>query len=229
MSMQRSGFASRPAHATGWPLARAVPALGRVLLSLAFLSLGAGPVRAGGLDAMNRFLKETKTGQAEFKQTVRAPGRPDKVSTGRFEFERPGRFRFEYVLPFAQSIVADGHDLWMYDPDLQQVTRKSQADALGSTPAALLAGGGDVQRDFVLRELSPQDGFERVEATPKDKDSPYAKVVLSFQGRQPASLEITDRFGQVSLLSFSAYRSPVKWPSSHFRFQVPPNAQVIQP
>jgi hypothetical protein len=109
---------------------------------------------AGGLESLETFVKTVKSGRADFTQTVTAPareGQPGRVktSTGTFEFQRPGKFKFDYQKPFAQTIVADGKTLWLYDADLNQVTQRAQAQALGSTPAALIAAAPD------LRALQP--------------------------------------------------------------------------
>jgi outer membrane lipoprotein carrier protein len=111
---------------------------------------------AGGLESLETFVKTVKSGRADFTQTVTAPsreGQPGRVktSTGTFEFQRPGQFKFDYQKPFAQTIVADGKTLWLYDADLNQVTQRAQAQALGSTPAALIAAAPDLralQADF---------------------------------------------------------------------------------
>ena len=109
------------------------------------------PARADGLAELDRFLREVNSAQASFTQVVTSPRRASetvarsKTSSGRFEFLRPNRFRFEYTKPFEQSIVADGETLWLYDVDLNQVTARQQKDVLGSTPAALIAAGTDIK------------------------------------------------------------------------------------
>jgi hypothetical protein len=85
---------------------------------------------AGGLESLETFVKTVKSGRADFTQTVTAPsreGQPGRVktSTGTFEFQRPGKFKFDYQKPFAQTIVADGKTLWLYDADLNQVTQRA--------------------------------------------------------------------------------------------------------
>jgi len=99
---------------------------------------------ASGLDSLEQFVKSAKSGRAEFTQVVTSPPRDgqtvrSKTSSGTFEFARPNRFRFNYKKPFEQIIVADGQTLWLYDADLKQVTTRKQSDALGATPAALIA------------------------------------------------------------------------------------------
>src|SRR5262245_13007461 len=111
---------------------------------------------AGGMESLEAFVKNTRSGSAEFTQTVTSPPRDgqtarEKVSTGTFQFQRPGKFRFDYRKPFVQNIVADGETLWLFDADLNQVTQRKQAQVLGSTPAAVIAAAPDLkalQADF---------------------------------------------------------------------------------
>jgi outer membrane lipoprotein carrier protein len=98
---------------------------------------------ADSLDSLAQFLKQTRSLRADFVQVVAAPakeGRPSKpkTSSGSFAFVRPSVFRFDYSKPFVQNIVADGSKLWLFDADLNQVTVRNQAQALGSTPATLM-------------------------------------------------------------------------------------------
>ena len=118
---------------------------------------------ADGLKSLESFMKDSQTGRADFSQVVTSPPKDGQVartktSSGTFEFQRPGRFRFVYKKPFEQTIVADGQTLWLYDADLNQVTQRAQAQALGSTPAALLASAPDLsalRADFTL-EAAPR-------------------------------------------------------------------------
>ena len=110
------------------------------LLALA-LALCCGVARADALAALQAFVRDANTGQASFTQTVTSPdGKKTKTSSGSFEFARPNRFRFAYTKPFEQLIVADGQKVWIYDPDLNQASSRKLSQALGATPAALLAG-----------------------------------------------------------------------------------------
>ena len=131
----------------------------RALVVATVLGGAALMARADGLQALERFLKTVQSGRSDFTQVVTAPAREgqavrSKTSSGTFEFARPNRFRFDYAKPFEQTIVADGQTLWLHDKDLNQVTSRRQRDALGSTPAALIAAGGDLQalrKDFDLQ------------------------------------------------------------------------------
>ncbi len=186
-------------------------------------AVGAEPV-----DTLREFVRDVKSGHADFTQTVTAPdGVKKKNSSGRFEFARPNRFRFAYAKPFVQIIVADGEQVWIYDADLNQVSKRKLSAALGSTPAALLAGGS-LDKDFDLANLPVRDGLEWAEARPKAKDSPFQSVRVGFRGKELAALEIADSFGQKSLLRFAAFAGNGPVDADAFRFTVPPGADVIE-
>jgi outer membrane lipoprotein carrier protein len=187
----------------------------------------AGAAQADGVDLLRDFAQNVKSGRAAFTQTVTsADGAKKKNSAGQFEFVRPNRFRFTYAKPFEQQIVADGQKVWLHDIDLNQVTVRPMAQALGATPAALLAGTG-LDKDFDLKAAPPADGLEWVQATPKIKDGPIQALRVGFKGPALAALEIVDAFGQRSLLRFTALEQNIKLPEDHFRFTPPKGADVI--
>jgi outer membrane lipoprotein carrier protein len=209
----------------------------RLLLGIVVgLSTVAGSAWAGGMESLEAFVKNVRSGRAQFTQTVTPPakeGEPvrNRVSTGSFEFQRPGKFKFDYKKPFAQTIVADGETLWLYDADLNQVTQRKQSQALGSTPAALIASAPDLralQADFTLEGAPERDGLQWVKATPKNKDGQLQNVQIGFQGEALASLEILDSFGQRSVLKFSKVEVNPLLPASTFQFKAPAGADVIR-
>lgn len=196
-----------------------------VVLAGAALSAFAGDA----VRALRDFTADARSGRADFTQTVISPdGARRKVSSGRFEFIRPDRFRFDYVKPFAQQIVADGHKVWFYDVDLNQVTVRDLGKALGATPAALLAGSS-LDRDFELSALPARDGLDWVQALPRDKEgAPVASLRVGFRDGVLAALEITDRFDQRSVLRFTDLVLNSKLPDADFRFKPPPGVDVIE-
>ncbi len=196
-----------------------------LLLSLLALA-AAGGARADALDALRAFVRDVKSGRADFTQTVTSPdGARQKVSSGRFEFQRPNRFRFAYLKPYPQTIVGDGQKVWFHDPDLNQVTVRKWADAVGSSPAALLAGAS-VERDFELKALPDQDGLAWVQATPRQSGGTIQWMKLAFRGRAVAVVEIADSFGQRSLIRFGEMQLDAAIPPDAFRFAVPAGAEL---
>ena len=191
---------------------------------------------ADGMQSLEGFMKSAKNGRADFTQTVTAPAKDGqqpkvKTSTGNFEFQRPGKFRFDYKKPFEQTIVADGKNLWLFDVDLNQVTQRAQDQALGSTPAALLASAPDLtalKADFSLSSAPDQDGQQWVLAEPKAKDGQIKTVRVGFVGEQLATLDIVDNFGQRSVLKFGNMQVNGQVAAATFQFKPPAGADVVK-
>ncbi|MES2949066.1 MAG: outer membrane lipoprotein chaperone LolA [Pseudomonadota bacterium] len=206
------------------------------LIATILIAACAASAGATGLDSLETFVKTVKTARTDFTQVVTVPAKEGqaaraKTSSGTFEFARPGRFRFVYKKPFEQTIVADGQTLWLYDVDLNQVTARAQAQALGSSPAALIASAADLkalQADFVLKADADSEGLEWVLATPKVKDSALQAVRVGFKSGELAVLEIVDSFGQKSSLRFNAFNANAALDANSFQFTPPKGADVIR-
>ncbi|MBC7958049.1 MAG: outer membrane lipoprotein chaperone LolA [Cytophagales bacterium] len=197
-------------------------------IAAALLMFAAAAANADAVDTLKEFVRDVKTGRADFTQTVTSPdGVKKKNSSGRFEFSRPNRFRFTYQKPFEQVIVADGQKVWIYDADLNQASSRKFTQALGSTPAALLAGGS-LDKEFDLAPLPAKDGLEWAEATPKAKDGSFKSVRIGFRGKTLASIEVVDAFGQRSLLQFTHFIGNEPMKADAFVFTVPKGADVIE-
>ena len=198
-------------------------------LLLAVLLFGATvAARADAVDTLRAFVRDVKSGRAAFTQVVSsADGQKKRSSSGSFEFERPNRFRFAYAKPFEQLIVSDGQKVWIHDVDLNQVSVRKLNQALGATPAALLAGAS-LDTEFELAAQPSQDGIDWVQATPKQKDGAFQAMRIGFRGKELAAVEILDGFGQRSRLDFSQYAANVAIPEASFRFVPPKGADVIE-
>ena len=199
-------------------------------------------VQADSLDSLGLFLKTTRSGRADFVQTVILPAKSGqaprtKQSTGSFAFMRPQHFRLDYQKPFAQSIVADGKTLWLYDAELKQATARGQAQALGATPMAVIALASDVsalQKDFQLQPLPDQEGLQWVQAIPVSKDATMQSMRLGLRvsstGVQLARLEMADAMGQRSVLVFDHIETnPSGLGPSGFQFIPPLGVEVLRP
>jgi outer membrane lipoprotein carrier protein len=183
---------------------------------------------AGGVERFQAYLRDTQTARADFEQRVY--DREKKLvqqSRGSFAFLRPGRFRWSYAQPYPQLIVGDGARVWIHDEDLNQVTVRAMAKALGSTPAALLAGAADVERAFELSDAGQRDGLEWLEAKPREKEAGFERIRLGMGTAGVQAMELVDQFGQTTVLRFSNIaRNPSLDPSA-FRFTPPKGADVL--
>jgi outer membrane lipoprotein carrier protein len=196
--------------------------------STAALALAPLFAEAGAIDQLNRFLQETRTLKAEFAQAVVARGgRKPQESSGTVAISRPGKLRWEILKPYPQLVVGDGEKIWIHDPELKQVTVRKAGQALGGSPAALLAGKNELERDFVLAEAGEADGMAWLEATPKQSESGFEKVRLGFAGTDLKAMELHDNFGQVTHIRFSKLVRNPNLPADTFRFEPPAGADVI--
>ena len=192
------------------------------LLLAPALALGAG------VERFQAYLRDTQTARADFEQRVYDRERKlVQQSRGSFAFLRPGRFRWTYAQPYPQVIVGDGARVWIYDEDLNQVTVRAMARALGSTPAALLAGAADVERAFELSDAGQRDGLEWLEAKPREREAGFERIRLGMGTAGVQAMELVDQFGQTTVLRFSNIaRNPSLDPSA-FRFTPPKGADVL--
>jgi outer membrane lipoprotein carrier protein len=190
--------------------------------------LVSGAADAATLDRLRGFVRETQTMRANFTQVVSdASGRQIAQASGEFVIARPGRFRWTVGKPYKQLLVGDGERVWIYDEDLNQVVTHKNDRALGSTPAALLAGREGIEGAFDWRDLPAADGLEWLGATPKDKDSAFSELRLGFDASGLAALDVTDNFGQHTLIRLSKLERNPKLGTELFRFTPPPGADVI--
>jgi outer membrane lipoprotein carrier protein len=184
--------------------------------------------QADSRERFRDFLRETQSARMAFEQKVfDRDKRLVQSSSGTFAFQRPGRFRWQIRVPYEQLIVGDGKRVWIHDADLNQVTVRSMGSALGSTPAALLAGATDVERAFELADGGLAGGLEWLEAKPRDKDAGFERIRLGLGAGGVEAMELHDHFGQTTQLQFSRLvRNPTFDPSD-FRFTPPKGADVL--
>ena len=201
---------------------------GAAVLLAAFLLAAATAASATGLEQLHAFVGGARTGKAGFTQRVVGKGQSAvKESSGTFTFQRPGRFRWAYEKPYEQLIVGDGGKLWIYDRDLNQVIVRKLDLALGSSPAALLAGDNALEGNFDVSDGGRSDGLELIEAKPRAAESGFQRVRIGFKDNLPRVMELTDTFGNVTTLVFAGFeRNPVL-DAAQFRFVPPPGADVV--
>ncbi|HSG76952.1 MAG TPA: outer membrane lipoprotein chaperone LolA [Burkholderiales bacterium] len=192
------------------------------------LALAPAVALASGTERFRAFLSGTESARAAFEQKVYdRERRLVQESKGTFSFQRPGRFRWATTQPYEQLIVGDGERVWIYDPDLKQVTVRALGRALGATPAALLAGSADVERAFELADAGRIAGLDWLEARPRDKDASFVRIRLGMGPAGVEAMELHDHFGQTTLLRFDqVVRNPPLDPGA-FRFVPPKGADVL--
>ncbi len=200
----------------------------RKLLQAAVFVLVSGVALAAGVDTLKSYLRETQSASAHFTQVVYdRNGRKLQETSGTMYFARPGRIRWAYEKPYEQLIVGDGAKLWIYDKDLNQVTVKAIGQAIGGSPAALLAGSNDIEKDFRIASAGSENGLEWIDAEPRSSESTFQKVRMGFGKSGLEAMELFDGFGQRTVVRFDRIERNPKLAPDLFQFTPPPGADVI--
>lgn len=183
---------------------------------------------AAGIAELKAFIAQTKTAEAHFHQQVLdKAGNVKQQTQGTMVFSRPSKFRWSYDKPYEQLIIGDGSKIYLYDVDLAQVTIKKLNQALGSSPAALLAGNNEIEQFYTLSEAGTHDGLTWLTATPKDKDSSFNQIQMGFSRNNLVEMRIRDNFGLTTQLKFSQLIRNPKLVASTFTFTPPQGVDVI--
>ena len=193
------------------------------------MHVGVSAAPGPGRQALDDFLDGLSTLQAKFEQSVLdTENATSGQMHGLFLLERPGKFRWDYVVPRKQVILADGRDVWIIEEDLKQVTRHYQKWALKGTPAAFLAMDAAVEDDFEIVEIGERMGMQWLELIPRDQESDFNRVLLAFADKQLRRLELNDKFGQISRFSFYDMQRNVPIDSRLFVFEGQDDWDVLQ-
>ena len=183
---------------------------------------------ADGVSSLRDFFNNTTTMRAQFSQVVNdKQGRKIQEVAGTMQLQRPNKFRWDYKKPYEQQIVSDGKQVFLYDTELQQVTIRELSKSLGSSPAALLAGGEAVEKNFTLKNANRKDGLTWVLALPKDKDSGFDRVLLGFKADKLRKMELYDSFSHVTHITFDEVERNPFLQDATFLFTPPQGVDVV--
>lgn len=188
---------------------------------------------ASAIGQFRHFLSETRSARGEFAQVQVRQEKGEKMrmgspSSGTFLFSKPGKFVWAYKKPYEQTLQADGKMLYIYDKDLNQVTMKKLGKALGASPAAILFGSTDIEKDFILSEKGERDGMEWMEAKPKDKESTFQHINIGMKNNIPVAMELHDAMGQLSLIRLTKFEKNPPLKPDAFRFVMPKGADIFE-
>jgi outer membrane lipoprotein carrier protein len=198
-----------------WALSAAVPA-----------SAAQGP--ASPAAEVEKYLSGLASWTADFEQTIDdGHGNVLRSAAGRLYLQRPGRFRWDYVKPSEQVILADGKQIWFYDKDLAQANVRDMDTSLASTPASLLSGSGSVSTQFNVTALPPSGGLQWFQLVPKHTDTDFQVVRIGFDKGELRSMFLADKLNQITQLTFFNSKRNEKLAPDLFTFVPPPGVDVI--
>jgi len=193
--------------------------------------VAASPVATLAADApaqLRQFVADVASATGDFTQqtTGQDGGRPPQ--SGRFSFQRPGKFRWEVQKPYEQLIVSDGKKVLQYDPDLAQVTERGVDKSIGASPAAILFGSGKLEEAFDVAQLPDDDGLQWLRATPRSADAGFKHVDIGWRSNLPARLLLQDAFGQTTRIDFSNIAANPRLSDTQFQFTPPEGVDVVK-
>lgn len=184
---------------------------------------------AGARDDLSAFTKNLKGLDGQFSQQVYdANGKLKESSSGRVALAAPRLFRWEYAKPYEQLIVADGKRVWVYDPDLEQVTRRAQGAEEQNSPLAALIDPTRLDRDYVIKEAGTADGLEWLALSPrKGDDAGFQSARLGFGEQGLATMQVVDALGQKTQIRFSGWQRNPAFAKGTFEFTPPKGVDVV--
>lgn len=199
----------------------------RLLLACALALISFGLSAAGGTEQLQRFVTMNTTLEARFEQSVLNEEHTQATrSQGVFYLQRPNKFRWDYSEPDLQQIVADGRQIWLYDPELKQVSVQNQESALQGTPALLLISGDPLENSFEVVDLGRRQNMDWVELIPRDEESQYVRILLAFVNGDLLRMEMADKFGQVTRFQFYDIKHNPTFKSTFFQFVTPRDVDI---
>jgi len=179
-------------------------------------------------DLLERFLENMQTLEANFKQTlVDDHGIELESASGVVFLNRPDNFRWDYKIPYTQTIVTNGDTLWCYDEDLEQVTIRDASTSIENTPSAIFGSYEDIDAQFIIIELGNIEEFDWVELTPRDIESQYNSIRLGFETDKLGMMVIFDNLGQVTRIDFTEEVLNKKMDDSIFNFEPPQGIDIL--
>ena len=199
------------------------------LHTFVLLTALAGNVNAGeGRVLLDRFLTETQTMSANFKQTLKSSdGELLQESAGSFYLQRPGRFRWNYTEPYPQEIVSDGERVWIYDVDLEQVTVQKQGTGRDNTPMALLQNRQTLEDAFEIHERGTEAGLHQIELLNKQLDTDFDRVMIGLDNQGLRFLQLHDQFDQTTHIYFTDLKPNPELDPVLFEFVPPEGVDVF--
>lgn len=185
--------------------------------------------QASGSEQLQQFLTNVSTLNASFTQEVISEsGQAAKQSSGTFLLSKPGKFRWAYSLPYVQEIITDGETLWIYDPDLDQVTIKSFSESLSASPVALLTQHQSLQTNFNVEDINYDvDGLDWVSLKPKTEDSDFQQVYIGLMNNTIIAMDLFDLFGQKTRIRFNDVEINAPIDEQIYQFIPPDGVDVI--
>ncbi len=193
------------------------------------LAMPLSALASEGAERLTRILEPLETYEASFEQQILdASGDRLQEARGRMWLSRPGKFRWEVDAPYQQLVVSDGEEVVLYDPDLEQATVQALDQRVTHTPALLLSGSADELTGSYDVTRHQQGSAERFILVPRDADTLFEELEMTFRGERLTGLEMLDSTGQRTAIEFDEVRMNPTIDDARFAFEIPEGTDVIR-
>jgi outer membrane lipoprotein carrier protein len=188
------------------------------------------PAHAGPREDIAHYTQGLKGLDGHFVQRVfNSSGALKEESSGRVSLSAPRLFRWEYQRPNPQLIVADGDHVWIYDPDLEQVTVKNQNAEEQQSALTVLIDPGELDRRYILGDAGNEGGLKWISLKPKksSEDSQFKQAKLGFNAAGLDHMTIEDTLGQRTEIAFTDWQRNPTFAKGLFTFTPPKGVDVV--
>jgi len=176
---------------------------------------------------LDAFATGVKSISASFEQQIFSKKNKGKITQGTLALKAPRSFRWETTAPTKQLIVADGEKVWIYDPDLEQVTVRSQGTEEAHSPLTVLTDLSQLDRDFTTSEQGEHDGLIWLRLKSKDKEPQFEYCDLGFDAKSLVRMRFEDTLGNATEIRFADWQRDPKLKADAYTFTPPPGVDVI--
>jgi chaperone LolA len=184
---------------------------------------------ASAEEELKQFVDRVNTLSGRFSQTqVDEKGELMSSGSGTMALSRPGKFRWSYEQPYQQLMICDGAKIWVYDPDLAQVTVRPAGDALAGTPAELLAQRAKLTENFSVQDRGEKDGLRQVELVPRNEQGDFRSIELWLKGGVPSRLAFHDQLGGRTDVELREVKVNSGVDEAQFKFAAPKGVEVVE-
>ena len=198
-----------------------------IVATFALIASVSAQAEGAARSKLDAFAKNIASISADFEQQVYSSKSKGKLSQGTLALKAPRQFRWEVEKPFKQLIVADGEKVWIYDPDLEQVTVRSQGTEEAHSPLTVLTDLSQLDHDFTTSEQGEHDGLTWLRLKSKDKEPQFAYCDLGFDSNDLTRMRFEDTLGNTTEIRFSGWQRNPKLTPDAFTFTPPKGADVI--
>lgn len=200
-----------------------------ILATLTSALLLTGTAQAGARDDLAAFTKGLKGLDGQFTQQVYdTTGKRKESTSGRVALSAPRLFRWEYTKPYPQLIVADGTHVWVYEPDLQQATKRPQGAEEQNSPLAALIDRAKLERNYTVTEAGNSAGLEWLQLTPRNaEEGGFRSAKLGFGSGGLQKMTVIDALGQRTEIAFSGWKRNPGFKAGTFRYVPAKGVDVV--